>query len=151
MGPDSDDLATRCLAEIVDLHAAFEDWMGQVEPTVDFGRCRAALGPGFHIVEPDGRVRDRDSLLPGLEAARGARADPTDPFRIRIEEAEIRLVDGRFCLATYVERQRGGGRLSARRSTVLFRDRPGGPNGVEWLHVHETWINAGGEADGEGA
>ena len=151
---DAPDLATRCVTEVVDLHRFFEAWMGSAEPPLDFSRCERALGEGFHIVEPDGSVLNREPLLAGLLAARGARADDGDPFRIGIDEATVRMIEAPLCLVTYVERQQGLGKRTARRSSVLFRDRPDSPNGVEWLHVHETWIDPGsgpGNAtDGEG-
>lgn len=144
------ELSERCLAEVVDLHRFFEAWLGSDEPQMEFGRCERALATGFHIVEPEGAVREREPLLAGLKAARGGRADIEDPFRIRIEEAQVRWVEGAFCLVTYVERQTGSRRRTARRSSALFRESAGGPNGVEWLHVHETWIDAGLVADDEG-
>ena len=134
------DLGRRCLAEVDDLHAFFVAWLGGDEEA-DFARCEAALGPGFQIVEPDGTVIDRDPLLRALGSAKGKHGDPERPFDIRIEESRARTVSDALCLVTYIERQSVRGKPTARRSTALFRKRAGGPNGVEWLHVHETWID----------
>ena len=143
MTPSSEnDLSRRCLAEVDDLHSFFVAWMGG-EAEADFARCEAALGPGFQIVEPDGTVIDRDPLLGALASAKGKHRDAERPFDIRIENSRARTVSDTLCLVTYVERQTVRGRETARRSTALFRKRAGGPNGVEWLHVHETWINPG--------
>jgi hypothetical protein len=35
------------------------------------------------------------------------------------------------------------GESRGRLSTALFRERDDTPNGVEWLHVHEVWIENG--------
>ena len=44
-----------------------------------------------------------------------------------------------LALATYEEWQEIDGKINARLSTVLLRAKADAPNGVEWLHVHETW------------
>ena len=109
----------------------------------DFTRCEAALGPRFQIVEPDGAVIDRDPLLQALGSSKGKHRDSERPFDIRIEESRARTVSDTLCLVTYIEQQMVRGQPTTRRSTALFRNRAGGPNGVEWLHVHETWIDSG--------
>lgn len=150
MTPSSEnDLSRRCLAEVDDLHSFFVAWMGG-EEEAEFARCEAALGPGFQIVEPDGTVVDRDPLLQALGSAKGKHKDSERPFDIRIEESRARTVSDTLCLVTYIERQMVRGQPTARRSTALFRKRAGGPNGVEWLHVHETWIASGAGTDGGG-
>lgn len=142
MASTENDLARRCLAEVDDLHSFFVAWLGGDEEA-EFARCEAALGPGFQIVEPDGIVVDRDPLLRALGSAKGRHADSQRPFDIRIEESQARTVSDTLCLVTYIERQIVRGQPTARRSTALFRDRAGGPNGVQWLHVHETWLAPG--------
>jgi hypothetical protein len=47
---------------------------------------------------------------------------------------------GDILLVTYEEWQQSGDQTTARLSTALFRDKPDAPNGLEWLHVHETWL-----------
>ena len=150
MIPSSEnDLSRRCLAEVDDLHSFFVAWLGGAEDA-DFARCEAAPGPGFQIVEPDGSVIDRDPLLRALGAAKGKHKDAGRPFDILIEESRARTLSDTLCVVTYIERQMVRGRATARRSTALFRRRAGGPNGVEWQHLHETWITAGIATDGEG-
>ena len=144
-----DDLGRRCLTEVDDLHRFFVAWLGG-DPSAAFSRCEAALGAGFQIVEPDGSVVERAPLLRALESARGKHGDSNRPFTIRIEDSAARALSGALCLVTYIERQQIRGRPTARRSTAVFRNAPDGPNGVEWLHVHETWIASADAADGEG-
>lgn len=140
-----DDLARRCLAEVDELHRFFVDWLGG-DPSADFARCETALGPGFRIVEPDGTIVERELLLQALESARGKHKGADPPFAIRIEDATARALPGGSCLVTYIERQIARGGSTARRSSALFANAAGGPNGVKWLHVHETWIAMDGEA-----
>ncbi|MFX0092506.1 MAG: hypothetical protein ACFFBD_12150 [Candidatus Hodarchaeota archaeon] len=43
-------------------------------------------------------------------------------------------------MTTYEEWQEIDGQTIARLSTALFRKCFDAPNGVEWLHAHETWL-----------
>ncbi len=128
-----------CRREIEDLHAFFEDWFAG-RPARDgeaFGRVEAALAEGFQLVGPDGVRHVRDELLAGLRAAHGTRAGG---FRIWTRAARSRPLAEGLHLAVYEEWQELAGVERGRLSTALFREREDGPNGVEWLHVHETWL-----------
>jgi hypothetical protein len=48
--------------------------------------------------------------------------------------------EGALCLVTYEEWQHLSGTASGRISSAWFRARSDTPHGVEWLHVHETWL-----------
>ena len=56
---------------------------------------------------------------------------------------------GDRALVMYEEWHSLKGEESARLSTVLFEKRAGAPNGVAWLHVHETWLPGHAPAAGE--
>lgn len=128
--------------EIVELHEFFEGWLrGDLEPGA-FGRLEAALDDGFTMVVPSGRVRGRGELVAGLREGRAS--DPS--LRIDVDELVLRASGPNWRLATYTERQRSGSGETLRTSTVLFRRDPDGPNGLRWVHVHETWAGPGGGA-----
>lgn len=121
--------------EIRELHAFFEGWLrGDLEPG-EFERLESALADDFTMVVPSGRMRRREELTAGLREARGS--DPS--LTIRVEEPTLRGSGPTWRLATYVERQRSGDDETRRISTVLFREHPEAPNGLRWVHVHETW------------
>ena len=121
-----------CRNEIIDLHTFFERWLsGETE---DLSRCEAVLADEFTMIGPGGRLIDRATLLDNLREAHGARA-----VGIRIENFTVREIDG-LCLATYEEWQDEEGEVRGRLSTALFHARDDAPHGVEWLHVHETWL-----------
>ena len=123
----------RCRNEIADLHAFFERWLaGETE---DLSRCESVLADGFGMIGPGGRHIDRAMLLANLREAHGARA-----VGIRIENYTAREIGGGLCLATYEEWQDDEREVRGRLSTALFRARDDAPHGVEWLHVHETWL-----------
>ena len=54
---------------------------------------------------------------------------------MRVHPAE----DGTF-VAAYEEWQTKDGPPKGRSSTAVMRPRAGTPNGLEWLHVEETWL-----------
>ena len=129
-------------AEIGDLHRVLEDWLGGVAPrTADAYRGFSdAIADDFIIIAPDGSVTARDPVVARIEALHGIHAGPQNSFRIRIENCALRIDNGPYCLGTYEEWQDLAGRTTARLSTVLFRRRAGARNGLEWVHLHETWL-----------
>jgi len=124
-------------AEIVQLHQFFQDWFnGEVEPSEkNFSRLSDVLGESFRLVSPDGRIHERQTLLDGLFQAHNARQG----IRIWIEEVGVLHWFDQLILATYQEWQQIEGSVTTRMSSVLFGKKDSTPNGLEWLHVHETW------------
>lgn len=131
-------LADDCRAEVIDFHRFIEGWLsGRLEPTdANYDRARAVLAPEFETVSPSGRSRSRDGILADMEQAHAA-FDRS--FEIEIRDVSPRISFEDACLVTYEEWQRAGEETTGRLSTALFR-RAEAPNGVEWLHLHETWL-----------
>lgn len=126
-------------AEIVELHDFFQGWLGGTLPATDevYARLGATQAPEFAIVTPGGELIPGPRLLAQLRAAHGSRPG----WRMWIESAELRHAQGGLTVATYEEWQRSAdGAVTGRLSTVVFRDQPGTPNGLAWVHVHETWL-----------
>lgn len=126
-------------AEIVELHDFFQGWLGGTLPPADeiYARLVDTQAPEFAIVTPGGELIKGPRLLARLRAAYGSRPG----WRIWIESAELRLTQGGLTVATYEEWQRhADGTVTGRLSTVIFRQQSGTPNGLAWLHVHETWL-----------
>ena len=132
-------MSRSCREEVLALHKFFEDWFAgrAADDDAAFARCADALAPGFRLVNPDGELTERDDLLTRI---RGAHAQYHDTyFHIRIEEIEQRDLADDLYLVTYQEWQETDGFWTARWTTALMRDSDDAP-GVQWLHVHETWI-----------
>jgi len=127
-----------CINEVVDLHRFIERWLtGAVPATGDtFERMSSVLADGFVIVSPRGVATPRESLLGEFHAAHGNRGEG---FTVRIDDIRVRRNIGELCVVTYEEWQCDGDDETARLATALFGPRAGTPNGVEWLHLHETW------------
>lgn len=132
------DLVAACFKEVSELHGFFVAWMTAAVPRTEpvFSRVSTVLADDFLIVNPRGILTEQALLVVELEAAHGGRPG----FEIWIEDYQFRRAAGALSLVTYQEWQRLSGATTARLSTALFRRRPGLPNGVEWLHVHETWL-----------
>lgn len=125
--------------EIVELHAFFEGWLGGTLPPTDavYARLAETMAPEFALVTPGGKLVPRKQLLAQLRAAHGSRPG----WRIWIQDPKLRLQAGDLLIATYEEWQRhGDGIVTGRLSTAIFRARPAAPNGLAWVHVHETWL-----------
>jgi hypothetical protein len=124
--------------EIEELHHFFQEWFAGVIPQTEehFVRVTAVLDPHFTLVGPDGRLNNYATVIGWLRAGCGSRPG----FRLWTEQITLRHQEGELLLATYEEGQAVNGKLNRRLSSVLFRRRAGAPNGLEWLHVHETWL-----------
>jgi len=134
-------LEQRCRREVVELHQFFQDWYnGDIPPTGEnFTRLANVLSDDFVIIGPDGEATPRAPLVSGLRQAHNSRTG----FEIKIEQFRFHWQVGDIALATYQEWQSGhqSKKRSGRLSTVIFKKQPETPNGLAWLHVHETWLN----------
>jgi hypothetical protein len=136
-------MESRCQAEVSELHRFFEDWFNGAVPADDetFARFAGVMGEGFVIVTPEGRAVERDTLIEGLRGSHGRwRLEGKGGGRIWIENVDVRHAGDGMTAVTYEEWQEVDGRVRGRISTALFRAKKGAPNGIEWLHVHETWL-----------
>ena len=133
-------MENRCQQEIVELHQFFQDWFTGVLLADDaaFARFSQVLGDTFIIISPDGRALSRNPLLESLRGMHGAHKGQ----RIWIENVQLRHQADNLALVTYEEWQEVAENKTGRLSTVLFQVKPDTPNGLEWLHVHETWLPA---------
>lgn len=123
--------------EIVSLHQFFVDWYsGQLEQSSFEPGFLARMDPRFTMIEPGGRLLRFNELKSLLRQRRGSNPD----FRIAIRQVCVQRASERYVFATYQEWQRNALASepadNARISTVLFRR----DEGLQWLHVHETWL-----------
>lgn len=125
--------------EIVALHQFFEDWFNAKLPNSEatFARFADAMAPDFHIVSPSGALAPREAIVGSLRNAYGAQKG----LRIWIENVTVGHIHGDIAIVMYEEwQQKGDDPPLGRLSTVVFAADTAGPNGVIWLHVHETWL-----------
>jgi hypothetical protein len=139
----------RCIAEIHRLHVFFVDWLSGALADSDqvFARCAGALAEGFVLIGPHGQATGRAALVARLEGAHGVHGDADPPFAIRIDKPKLLRQWEDHALLTYEEWQDGASGTqgaTGRISTALFGRDNSAPNGVAWLHLHETWIDGHG-------
>jgi hypothetical protein len=127
-------------AEIVDLHRFFVDWFdAERADRADFSRFESVMGEGFRMVAPSGQMLDREAVL---DHVRASRATCDGDFAIAIEDIRAGWQAGDTIVVCYIEAQRRDGKHSRRRSSAVFTTSSSAPNGVEWRHLHETWLQA---------
>ncbi|WP_192384841.1 DUF4440 domain-containing protein [Mesorhizobium silamurunense] len=135
-------LLARASAEVVDLHRFFVDWFDKRRADkADFSRFERVMGEDFFMVVPSGQLLDRDAVLGYVRASRGSF---DGDFAISIEDIRPGWQAGNVIVLTYVEAQRRAGQASLRRSSAVFTPNSSAPNGVEWRHLHETWLQIPG-------
>ncbi len=128
------------ITEVVGLHHFFQDWFNGVLPASEraFERVEQVLAPSFWMITPDGNFVRREALIEGLKAAHRTRQN----MRIWIQNTAIQSKNGDILTETYEEWQEINDKTTARISSAQFEISPSAPNGVHWLHVHETWLAA---------
>lgn len=129
----------QCEDEILELHRFFERWFTGRADLEDISRLSGVLSERFLMVTPTGDILDRRSLVAALYNRHGSYAQPHG-FRIEVREVRERFRTGGHCMVTYEEHQEVDGETRTRVSSALFRERSDAPHGVEWVHLHETWL-----------
>jgi hypothetical protein len=138
-------MQAQCQREVVELHGFLVNWMTGAVPrsAAAFARFADVLADGFALISPRGEITERRALLRELEAVHGAHRTDDVGFRVEVREFRHRRTEGALCLVTYEEWQHVSGTTTGRISSAWFRARSDTPHGVEWLHVHETWLPDG--------
>ncbi len=136
------EIEKRLETEILELHQFFEGWFtGRLANTDEnYSRLSDVLAEGFEMISPQGSRTARADVVAGLRPAHGSWSENEKPGRIWIRDIRSRAVGESHYLATYEEWQQTDGAPRGRLSTVLFREKDDAPNGVEWIHLHETWL-----------
>lgn len=133
-------LFERASAEIIAFHEFFVGWYDSATADeTDFGRCELALGEGFQMIPPTGRVFDRAATIALIRANR---ATYNGDFSITIEDIKPGWQTDDTVVVTYVEAQSRAGKASRRQASALFTTSSSAPLGVQWRHLQETWLQA---------
>ena len=142
----------RFVKEIHRLHDFFVAWFtAAVENTAEqFASADQAMGAKFCLIGPQGTCTHREELVQALQQAYGCRKGQV--FEIECRNVQVLQHVGNTYLVSYEEWQRMGDDVeTARLSSAWFQDFQNNhsdinnnndrfPNGLQWLHVHETWM-----------
>lgn len=125
-------------AEIVQLHQFFQEWYNGAIPETEetFARLKNALADGFRIITPDAKILERHTIIKAIERNYNSQKG----MRIWIEDVHIQGWFEDHILASYQEWQETDETITCRLSSVIFQSNQDNPNGLEWLYVHETWL-----------
>lgn len=122
--------------EIIELHEFFELLFLGTTDSLD--RADQALAADFTMAGPSGTLSPRATVMSQLEAGIGH----TSELSITVEGLQLLAETDDLVVAEYIEvHGLRDDRSNRRRSTVVFRKDPDGPNGLRWLRVQETWID----------
>lgn len=129
-----------CVREVIEIEAFFADWISGRLPKTDaaFARFSDVLADSFLLIGPTGREISRAALLEYFSTSHGA--DPS--IKRWVEDARVRHETETYCVVTYREGQTGVRRTVTSTISVLFTPDADAPNGVRWLHIHETPLTA---------
>lgn len=127
-----------CRDEIEALHDFFVKWYGGTVERSAFDRMERTIGPEFEMVTPDGVRHDRSTVLKGVRDSYGHNK-PGD-FDIEIRNVELIEHLGSYAVVRYEEWQTSAEERTGRVSTVLLCEQMDAPGGLEWIDLHETWL-----------
>ena len=123
--------------EIVELHVFFQGYFLAQIDSID--RFESVLEPEFTMIGPAGDVAEREQVLAAVRDGHGH----TRALTIEISDVALLAERPGIAVARYVETHQLASRSNHRVTTAVFTDRPDLPNGVAWLHAHETWLDRG--------
>ncbi len=132
-------------AEVIQLHEFFVDWFNATCVQTDeyyHANFESRFVDEFEIIMPSGQLFTTEMLFSQLREVYGS----STQFKIQIRNVQTRDVSSDLIVTTYEEWQKNAlnsepadnGRIS---SGLLKKD-DAAPNGVRWLHLHETWLPA---------
>lgn len=128
-----------CAQEVIRLHDFFQEWLEGSVPATDavFARFLQATSAAFTLISPDGQSAGRDTTVEWIHSAYGTRQG----FRLWTDEHLLRCAGDDWALVTYREWQTHAGVTTLRLSSALLVADLLAPQGLSWVHVHETWVN----------
>lgn len=131
-------LFIRARDEVVSLHEFFVAWYDKnTAAETDFDRFDKVMAPGVQMIPPSGDMLDRDAVV---SYVRDNRATFDGDYAIEIADVRPAWEAGNAIVVTYIEKQERRGIKTMRRASALFVESSSAPNGVEWRHLHETWM-----------
>lgn len=118
-------------AEVRGLHAFFGRWYAGTAAPSEFSRLDV-LAETFLMIGPDGRTANVVEVRDMIRASYGLR-----PIAFTIKNVSVRPDAP---VGTYEEWQTASGVTTGRLSTAVMEPDPRQPNGLQWVHLHETWL-----------
>jgi len=122
--------------EIIELHGFFERYFIGTEDSI--ARFENALADDFSMVDPSGNDYDRAAVLDVVRDGHGH----TSSLVITTSDHRLLATHEETIVAQYIETHELAERTNRRKTTAVFVADRTTPNGLAWLRVHETWLEA---------
>ena len=131
-------LKDQTFQEIRELYAFFERWYnGEIEKSDEnLARYADVLNRGYQAVDPRGAGVPRNLALDALRGTYGKWRD--EPGKIEIANLELRFILDSVVAVTFDEYHSANNQTRRFKTTAMLRARHGTPNGVEWMHAHQS-------------
>lgn len=134
----------KCRDEIHRQHDFFVDWLTAKvanEDVVFQDKCACVLASDMVLIPPSGEFIAQPELETKLRELYGCYEGRVFQLEAR-DFTVLQTITDEYCLVSYREWQNldHSEETTLRQSTALFRQKSATPHGVEWVHVHETWI-----------
>jgi len=125
--------------EILRIHEFFEDWLNGRIPNEDatLAGVHRVLADDFEIISPNGNRHSKEELLANLGKAHGCWSGE----RIWIKNISVKQPAGPAVLVTYEEWQGTEHNPKGRLSSAWLQSRNDEEFPVQWLHLHEVWLD----------
>ena len=139
-----EDISHRAAREVRELHALFQAWFtGRVPKSSEcFARVELAWPTHFTMVTPQGERVESAALLESTFEQHGNYPSQ----KIRIEKLSVtHSFNPGIAVVVYEEWHVDESETEGRLCSATLVTQPEAPNGVQWLHIHESVLR--GEAD----
>lgn len=123
--------------EITELHQFFQDYFSGKIPVEAIARFEQTLAAGFTLIDSSMTIIGYDAIkqiIQGLHAQRIGRLIWVENIVLRHDLADIVIV-------SYEEWQATEEKTTQRACSVVFKKDAAAPNGLLWLHVHESGLH----------
>jgi len=131
-------LVERCEREVIELHEFFQSWfcgeIGQEEGHLLARR----FAQNSRLITPDGEVEQFYSLEKRFLSAYGKRPG----VKVWTSHFVPLMITHDSALVKYREWRLFNEELTGRLTTCLFKLNDEAPNGIEWSHIHESWLKS---------
>ena len=132
----------KAIESIRNLHHFFQQWYNaHLEKTeASFQPLQKTLAHDFSFITTGGRVLSRQAVIDFVWQGYGQYKD--NPIQIWTENETVRTEGETLMLAWYEEHQQHA-KKTQRMSSVVLRIPEEPDQTIQWLHVHESWIDDG--------
>ena len=127
-------------SEIIRLHQFFTLWFnGRIEEQ-EIDQFISVIHDDFILITPNGQIIDKSEIIEAIKKSYNSKEFENN-FKIVIVNVRVTHSSENYFQAMYNEVQYEDNLKTNRLSSVLFKINEKLENKLEWIHVHETWVN----------